>query len=559
MPDQPVNTQTAPPEAEGTVVPAEQFDAMVDDSQKHDNLLDYATSAGLGAINTALPVVGSKLIGDPEWQKELKEANPVSYGAGQAAGMLLGPVGEAIGAAGNAASSAVEGGVLGASANLAVQSALLQTTDEVAKKVLGDPNQSAQTAISDIALSGLIGGALGGIGGLASKGIQKVADTRAGEFLTDFKDRIAEHLAPEVSTTEKVNPDLFKFGTPKDTPMFTEGESSAKPELGKPDSVGAKAADAFVTSKLSSGGGLGFTAGSIAGHATGIPGMSYIAGTIGAKTLGPTLDAIIKPLLQGAMGISGEGFGAAQGFIKSVVKGDELLDKASKALFATGSSELANLGLQPDKSKLSELSDHLDTLQNHPEAMMNIGGHLGHYLPDQQTALAATAQNAVNYLNLQKPRSIQSGILDKPIDPSPSQMADYNRTLRIAEQPLAVIDHVTKGTLSPKDVQDVSSLYPSLVPKIIQKINDSMIEHTAKGGQVPFKIRKGLSMLMGQPMDSTFTQPAIMAAQATYLPATPPTMPQGSKAKKGSPSKVGKIAENAQTPEESRIKALSKA
>jgi hypothetical protein len=72
-------------------------------------------------------------------------------------------------------------------------------------------------------------------------------------------------------------------------------------------------------------------------------------------------------------------------------------------------------------------------------------------------------------------------------------------------------------------------------------------------------MRFGLSMLMGQDMDSLFSAPSIMAAQATHMPSTSPQTAQGGpKTKKGT-SKLGKSAELAQTPSEDRNAALNKA
>jgi hypothetical protein len=311
-----------------------------------------------------------------------------------------------------------------------------------------------------------------------------------------------------------------------------------------------------MKSKLA-GSGLGFEAGQVAGRLTGIPGMGYIGGMAGAKAFGPTIDAIIKPLIRGGLGISGEGFSAASDFIKNVSKGNDLLTNGAKALFEAGNA--AHLDLKPDQQKLDQLKEHIEALKQHPEAMMNVGGSLGHYLPAQQTALAATAQNAVNYLSAQTPRDVQPGVLNAPVTPSKAQEASYNRTLSIAEQPLVVLHHIKNGTLQPKDVQDLHTLYPALVPRIINKVNEHMINHISKENPIPFKVRRGLSMLMGQPLDATMTQPATLAAQMTFMPSQPSQQPQGAPKAKKSTAKVGKSAEMAETAQESRNKALSKA
>lgn len=550
-----------------------EFDSLQDDFKRHDTVPGYIASGAEGALNTmtaGLAPKGLAAIGvDNDFQRQLKEENPVSYAVGQAAGLITGPVAKLIGLAGKATSAAVGSGVLGSAAGMGAETALLQTTDELAKYTMQDPNQSVQTAMTDIALSGVLGGALGGVSGLAAKGVEKVADTRAGEFINDFRNRVLEHVRPEEPVVEHVmepgegsggvtKGPIKNFPTAPGTPLLEE--AAPKPityfrlpeEMGKPDSIGAKAADVFMKSKLA-GSGLGFEAGALAGHATGIPGMGYFTGMVGAKVLGPTIDALIKPIISGVMGISGPGFNAAANLLDGVAKGNKLLSTAAKSVFESGVSTGMDLH---NKDKVNKLREHLEALDANPEAMMNVGGQLGHYLPDQQKALAMTAQGAVSYLSAKAPRPMQPGILDKAIAPSKASEAAYERTLGIAEQPLVVLQHLKAGNLQPNDVRDLNALYPALAPKIVQEVHNHLISHISKGHSVPFKLRAGITHLTGHPIDTSFTQPAIMAAQMTFIQ---PQQPQGAPATKKGTAKLGKSAELAQTPSEARNKALSKA
>ena len=296
------------------------------------------------------------------------------------------------------------------------------------------------------------------------------------------------------------------------------------------------------------------------GRMTGIPGAGYIGAIFGHNVVKPMISqimpTIIKPLLESAS--SGEGLKAAFDTINAIAKGNNIASTAVKNLFEDTSATALN-HLLPDKDRLAKLDQHMEDLKETPQAMLDIGGKMGHYMPSHATSLAATAQNAVNYLSSQKPQPNQMGPLDAPIAPSSAQMAAYNRSLQIAEQPLSILARVKQGTLLPKDVQDLKILYPHLHPQLIQRVNGAMINHMSKQGVIPFKMRAGLSMLMGQPLDSTFTPQAIMAAQSTYIPLNQPQQGQGApRAKKGT-AKVGKSAELAETPQESRQEALLKA
>jgi hypothetical protein len=107
-----------------------------------------------------------------------REENPISYAAGQIAGLVgtsgLGSLpkgaGFAVEAAGTAAARALGMGEATAlakvgtqAAKLAVENMLVTSGDEVSKMFSDDapPTEAAQTALLNIGLSGLIGGGLG--------------------------------------------------------------------------------------------------------------------------------------------------------------------------------------------------------------------------------------------------------------------------------------------------------------------------------------------------------------------------------------------------------------
>jgi hypothetical protein len=66
--------------------------------------------------------------------------------------------------------------------------------DEVSKLISEDPNQSAETAIANIGLSGLIGAGSGAALGAISPLWSKAAGSKAGQFIEDFKNRVDYHL-----------------------------------------------------------------------------------------------------------------------------------------------------------------------------------------------------------------------------------------------------------------------------------------------------------------------------------------------------------------------------
>jgi len=322
---------------------------------------------------------------------------------------------------------------------------------------------------------------------------------------------------------------------------------------------GMKAADFLSTNAVNAAsetlsGGAGATAAKLTGV---LPGwMGYMFGHYALKpVLKTVMPSMIKPFLNKAA--SGVGMKSAIDTVNSVAKGDALISKAAKGLFLSSSKELSSL--VPDKDKTTKLKEKLTAMQSNPEQMLSLGGHMANYLPDHHTALAATVQNAINLLEQAKPKDTQLGPLNNVIPPSKGSLAQYSRLLQIAEQPLSVLAFAKDGSLKVNEVNALKQLYPSLYPKIVDKVSKEMISYMSENKHVPFKLRKSLSMLMGQPMDHNFTPQSVMSIQATFMPQNSPQMAQGaSKAKKGT-AKLGKSAELAQTPAQARNEALSKA
>lgn len=138
-----------------------------------------------------------------------EQANPVAHYGAEIAGLvapalatggasaftqagLLEAGGKALGLAGGETLAARIG--TGA-AKAAVDNMLIQGSDETSKMILNDPQQSAQTAIANIGLAGLIGSALGATGAGASALWQSAVGGKAGQVIEDFKGRMNEHIA----------------------------------------------------------------------------------------------------------------------------------------------------------------------------------------------------------------------------------------------------------------------------------------------------------------------------------------------------------------------------
>lgn len=247
--------------------------------------------------------------------------------------------------------------------------------------------------------------------------------------------------------------------------------------------------------------------------------------------------------------ISGPGFKAAVEMASATIKGEAKMAKAAKAMFKAGSMPAIQSVSDSQRQKLSKQIDHL---MDNQEDAMGIAGHTGHYLPDHAAAAGLLSARAVSYLSSIKPHTPVGAPLDGPMKPDPVAEANYSRALDIAQSPLLVLKAAHEGTLTPQDITHLTSMYPNMLSNIQQKLTDEMIE--AKNGTTPISYEKKLmlSMLMGQPMESSISQQSISASQMTMLQMQAMVPPKHGKATPARADKLKDLSSSYLTPTQSR-------
>jgi hypothetical protein len=175
-----------------------------------------------------------------------------------------------------------------------------------------------------------------------------------------------------------------------------------------------------------------------------------------------------------------------------------------------------------------------------------------HY-PELGTMLGAAKTRIGGYLNTMRP---QENIPKLPFDAPLSQTAqqrNYNRALDMAIQPLSILNHVKDGTLTPDRLQHFTSMYPELHDHLKSEITKKILDAQMNGEKPSFTVRKGLSMFMGSPMDSTLTPQSIQAAQGVFMAQSQAQAQQAPpvKNKKGT-SSLSKISKQFETGDQAR-------
>lgn len=286
------------------------------------------------------------------------------------------------------------------------------------------------------------------------------------------------------------------------------------------DSIGKKTAGAAMMDSLIdkaidklAGKGVAGAVGGAAGSMFGHPGIGIIAGE---HALGPMFSSAMSGLTKSIIENQtvSHAFKSALDFTVAAAKGQKNLTKAVNNVLIPGQSVLLSASMQPSEVSRTKLDKQVTELGTNPTKFAQMQqGQLGHYLPNHQTALTQTQAQALQYLQTIKPQPHILGPLDKPVPPQPAEVARYNRALDIAQHPAVVLDHIKSGTLLPSDIADISHMYPALYKQMSQQLSNAVINHKSDEMHVPYKVRMGISLFLGQPLDASMQPQSIMAAQ----------------------------------------------
>lgn len=253
----------------------------------------------------------------------------------------------------------------------------------------------------------------------------------------------------------------------------------------------------------------------------------------------------------------GNAFKTMLDYISSSARGDNSIGKGIKAIFS-GGSLMPALSIESANKKKESLDKLALKLQEDPSALMNVGGNLGHYLPEHQMEVAKMSSQAINYINSIRPSLIKMGPLDKDIEPSKVEKESFDNALSMAVNPTLILGKVKNGTISGDDMKHFQGLYPDLLENMRGKVMNEITNQVSSGVDIPYQTKMGLSLFLGQALDSTMTPQGIMAAQPQGVVNPSQQIENNMQSQAKGPhsmKNIGKLATSEATPGQSRAHA----
>jgi hypothetical protein len=581
------------------------FDSLQDDGEKYGTLgqqvltgIEGTAQGYAGPLATAAEQTLSNL-GVPGLTDQditgRAATNPVTHGLTEAAGLGLGlftGTGEAglisKGLEGVSGLKAMqEAGTLGKLGSIAIhgfiQNAALQGGDETTNYLLGVGNDPSAAA-ANILVAGALGGSIGLGAAGASSLLEKIPTNGLGSTLLGATTGVGWATATD-EAKEAMGAPTIKDYLGKLQEVYKKAGVTLTPTQIKGIKFGAKLGKYIVEAPVAHGLGLiqaeqGYQKEGFVGALKGF-GLGELEG-FGFRQLSKPLGALVLKAMQ-----SGSFENITQGLenAASVQDGFQKINDGIGNLFQLGSQQAVNADAtdkQKDKlrksiregqlnqdiqatgqqvpgppvRKFAEGGEVTQLEQPAPQGnpLLEKNAYITANYPELAMALGKATGRINTYLSQIQPQENQQRL---PFDNAPSQVEQtksYDRALGIAVKPLSILNNIKDGTLTSEHVQHFSQMYPELHQHLQKKITEKVIQSQIDGKKPSYTVRKGMSLFMGTPLDSTMTPQSIQTIQGVFAQqgAQQAQMGQPPKNKKNT-SKLGEVAKESRTADQAAI------
>lgn len=225
-------------------------------------------------------------------------------------------------------------------------------------------------------------------------------------------------------------------------------------------------------------------------------------------------------------GLDGSKAGVLAEIEKNIVKNTNTIYSGVKQIFSGGAQPvqrgILGAAIYDDHDKFQKFNNRLSELSN-PSVLVNeanrITSPLHDAAPNISGGIGETIVRALSTIHQAMPKMPKDPMSDA-YEPSLTEKAHFQRVLAAVENPIGILNHVSRGTLTPEELQTVQSVNP----KIYDQMKNELMEQLAKKKpeelkNMPFATKQSISMFTGQPMDSSLLPQNVMNFQCSYAMA----------------------------------------
>lgn len=183
-------------------------------------------------------------------------------------------------------------------------------------------------------------------------------------------------------------------------------------------------------------------------------------------------------------------------------------------------------GLSKDQ-QYNKLVNQIHTLSSNPELRQtHIAQAISPFAADHSQLakdLADELNKKIEFLSTIAPKTNDHPLPFKPTPeykPSAAEYAEFQDNLRIAQNPLALLNHLAEGKVTAKQVAIASQLNPEVMRMVQEKMQEAAYSGKA---DLTYQQRLSASLIMGQAMDNSLNQ--VQQLQQVYGPTQQASAP----------------------------------
>lgn len=218
------------------------------------------------------------------------------------------------------------------------------------------------------------------------------------------------------------------------------------------------------------------------------------------------------------------------------------IEKSAAGLLGYGDTQLrkpnySSSELHPDEEKITQFTEDpdslVDHLSQHTETMAS-------YLPETTMGLSNVASRAISFLQSQRPNLQKNAPLDLDKSPSKSDIAKFNESHALLNDPMSIFAHVKNGSLNQNHMNLMKTVYPSVLTNMQKETMRNLEKYQSEDNPkpLPYRLKLGLSTLLGQNMDSSLNFLSANQSTLTGISMAQAATNQPPKASKSGMSKM---------------------
>lgn len=222
---------------------------------------------------------------------------------------------------------------------------------------------------------------------------------------------------------------------------------------------------------------------------------------------------------------------------RAVQKTTSDIAAGSKKIFKTGIAAAVPIAAissavgDRSEKKLDKIKTQLQDVTTTPEKALDVFHNATHDLyvsaPKTASGVQMASLRAAKFLSSKLPNQAPQKLLDPKSKPSPADLSKFFKYYEAVNNPTSVLDRLAHGVVAPESIEALNAVYPKLYGEMKASVMNELNQAMTKGKYIPYRTKVGLSMFLGQDLDSSTTPASIQATQSALASQSKSAGPGG--------------------------------